>query len=229
MADNGISTLSTKQARQIAKLDLSAAKRVAQGNPRDTYDITELPTQYSGNTIVDNANEGGLIQGRPWIVAPSLVYADGLYRREYSGYFSDNVNYFATATETAATVNTSPIQVSSSGDNFSNQWIGYFKPSTTETYTFYTSSDDGSFLWIGETALSGFTTTNATVKNGGLHGVIERSGTAALTADTYYPIRIQFGENGGGESITVSISTPTISKTSNLSGKIFYNSVTNGF
>jgi len=67
MADNGISTLATKELRQKAKLDLAAAKRAADGNPRATYDITQLPTQYDGNDIIDNPNTGGLVQGRPWI------------------------------------------------------------------------------------------------------------------------------------------------------------------
>lgn len=67
MAANGISTLATKELKQKAKLDLAAAKRAANGNPRATYDITELPTQYSGNNIVDNPNIGGLLEGRPWI------------------------------------------------------------------------------------------------------------------------------------------------------------------
>jgi hypothetical protein len=66
MAANGISTLSTKQVKQVAKLDLAATNRAADGNPRATYDISQLPTQYSGNNIVDNPNAGGLIQGRPW-------------------------------------------------------------------------------------------------------------------------------------------------------------------
>lgn len=66
MAANGISTLATKELKQKAKLDLAAANRAADGNPRATYDITQLPTQYSGDTIVDNPNVGGLIQGRPW-------------------------------------------------------------------------------------------------------------------------------------------------------------------
>lgn len=66
MSKNGISTLTTKEARQKAKLDLAATKRAADNNPRHTYDITKLPTQYSGNTVVDNPNVGGLIQGRPW-------------------------------------------------------------------------------------------------------------------------------------------------------------------
>jgi len=66
MAANGISTLSTKQLKQKAKLDLAATKRAADGNARATYDITQLPTQYSNDTVVDNTNSGGLIEGRPW-------------------------------------------------------------------------------------------------------------------------------------------------------------------
>lgn len=67
MAANGISTLVSKELKQVAKLDLAATDRTADGNPRNTYDITQLPTQYSGNVIVDNPNAGGLIVGRPWV------------------------------------------------------------------------------------------------------------------------------------------------------------------
>jgi len=64
MAANGISTLSTKEARQIAKLELAASKRAADGNPRATYDVTLLPTRYEGNDVVDNLVD--LVEGRPW-------------------------------------------------------------------------------------------------------------------------------------------------------------------
>ena len=67
MAANGISTLATKELRQKAKLDLASQKKVARGDPAPYYDITLLPTQYSGNDIVDNPNPGGLQPGRPWI------------------------------------------------------------------------------------------------------------------------------------------------------------------
>jgi hypothetical protein len=67
MALNEISTLATKELRQKAKLDLAAAKRATDGNPRATYDIGLLPTQYNDNDIVNNSNAGGLVQGRPWI------------------------------------------------------------------------------------------------------------------------------------------------------------------
>jgi hypothetical protein len=76
--------LADKEARQIAKLDIALAKRqgkvVADDGTitgsidptkpyyrvRNNYDITQLPTQYDGSAISDNANVGGLVAGRPW-------------------------------------------------------------------------------------------------------------------------------------------------------------------
>lgn len=67
MSANGISTLATKEERQRAKLDLAAENRTIDGNPRSTYDMTLLPTQYDGDGVIDNPNLGGLVIGRPWI------------------------------------------------------------------------------------------------------------------------------------------------------------------
>jgi hypothetical protein len=72
-SSNNISTLATKELRQKAKLELAAAKRSADGNPRATYDITQLPTQYDDNSIIDNPNTGGLVEGRPWVITPSIT------------------------------------------------------------------------------------------------------------------------------------------------------------
>ncbi len=163
--------------------------------------------------------------------APGVVYSAGLFRTTYTGYFNDVVSFFGTATATATTVQTTVIEepVTDDGSNFSMQWLGYFRPTTTETYTLFLSSDDASYLWIGSNALSGFTTANATVINGGLHGNIEKSGTAALTAGVYYPIRIQYGEQNGGDVMSFNHETATIGKTTNVTGKVFYNPATNGF
>jgi hypothetical protein len=196
----------------------------------------------TGTTISDVlawSNE----QANLWVTSSDLTSADlvtytaGLYKRTYSGYHNENPSFFATATPTtfgsnpATSVQTTSISepASDDGSNFSVQWLGYFKPTTTQNYTFFISSDDGSYLWIGPNALSGFTTANANVNNGGAHGNQEVSGTVSLTADTYYPIRMQFGEINGGDVFSFNYSTPTITKTTNVTGLVFYNSLTNGF
>ena len=73
MAANGISTLANKKLRQEAKLALANADRAARnvvepGRYADvTADIDQLPTKYdTDNSLIDNANTGGLKLGRPW-------------------------------------------------------------------------------------------------------------------------------------------------------------------
>lgn len=88
MSANGIAWLSTKQAKQEAKLHIAEAKRqgktvAADGTVTGTLDttkpyyrvnnkldMTELPTVYSGNDVVNNANVGGLQTSRPWDPQP---------------------------------------------------------------------------------------------------------------------------------------------------------------
>jgi hypothetical protein len=152
-------------------------------------------------------------------------YLPGLIKTEYSGYFADNVSFFATATITSASVQQSPIEDTSSAarDSFSIQWLGYFLPPTTDTYVFSTTSDDASYLWVGPNALSGsFTTANATVNNGGAHASQERFGSASLTAGVYYPLRIQFGEGAVGNNFSLAISSSILAKTTDVSGKVFH-------
>jgi hypothetical protein len=215
----------TKEDRQIQKLEIAKATRTADGNARFFYDITQLPNPYDDNVVDpdENPNTGGLVQGRPWV-----ELAAGLYRRTYTGYHGEDVNWFATATQTAAGAD-STLAVAATPENTSVQWLGYFVPATTETYTFFINSDDGSYLWIGANAVSGFTTGNALINNGGSHAAVELSATIALTAGVRYAIRIQTGNGGGPGSHATSFSTPTIAKTSTFTGRIFYNPVVNGF
>jgi hypothetical protein len=156
---------------------------------------------------------------------------NGLAWSYYTGYFADNVNFFTGATPVTSGVVTSIPSINSgtggyvpadgSWSTYSVQWLGYFLSNYTGTWTFYTNSDDASYLWIGPTATSGFTTTNAIVINGGTHPMTEKSGTVSLVAGQYYPIRIQFGENGGGDNIIVSFSNPGLAKTTNGQGFFF--------
>jgi len=73
MSANGISTLANKKLRQEAKLALAGQDRIDRnavepGRYSDTTaDITQLPTKYKAdNTVEDNPNPDGLLQGRPW-------------------------------------------------------------------------------------------------------------------------------------------------------------------
>ena len=194
------------------------------GNEGDTIVIQkDIDETLSTNQNVYATGEGA------GVLPPSGGDAAGLYRTIYDGYFNDDTTFFATAPVLSAAVNLSPVSDGDPGvEPFSTQLLGYFKPVTTETYTFYLTSDDASFMWLGATAITGFNTGNALIDNGGVHGSVEVSAAVALTAGVYYPIRIQMGDNSGGDVLDLEYSTPTISKTNNVTGLIFYNSTTNG-
>lgn len=87
-------------------------------------------------------------------------------------------------------------------DAYGIRYSGFITIATSETYTFFTSSDDGSKLFIGGTEV---------VDNDGSHGIVEQSGTIALTPGVY-PFEVLFFENTGGASLSTSYETATISK-----------------
>jgi hypothetical protein len=209
MARNGISTLATKAERQIAKLELAQTKRQlvgTQGYRELRYlDITELPTVYSGNTVVNNPNVGGLVQGRPWKTTPNILA--GLWRTTYAGYFGGDSTWFDAQTPIES------VQVDNfnlyDGDVFSSQWVGYFKAPETLWYVFYLHSDDASKFWIGDSAITGYTDANATVKIDAYSDPEASSSVIPLTAGEYYPIRLQYGNIGGVASLDFSWSSMT--------------------
>ena len=140
----------------------------------------------------------------------------GLRGTRYVGYFADNVNWFSTATPQGQTNTMTDFTYFTSGsDQYSWQWLGMFVAPSTATYSFCTDSDDASYVWLGANATTGFTTSNSVVNNGGLHGPRTVCGSISLSAGTSYPIRVQFGENGGGDFIKMWYSTPTLSSVYN--------------
>src|SRR5438445_13570361 len=77
-------------------------------------------------------------------------------------------------------VNGSP-DPSLGADTFSVRWTGQVQPLFSETYTFYTQSDDGVRLWVNGVQL---------VNNWTGHASTENSGTIALTGGTRYSIQM---------------------------------------
>jgi hypothetical protein len=152
----------------------------------------------------------------------------GLLGKRYVGCYTNGVptpalndpSWFRTATLQGSTSTVTALNAfTSSADTYSWMFLGYFKPTTTEIYTFYCTVDDNGQIWIGDKAISGYDTSNSllTTTSAGT----EFSAAISLIAGKYYPIRIMFGENLGNDYITVSFATATIAKTTNGSGYYF--------
>ncbi len=86
--------------------------------------------------------------------------------------------------------------------DFAFRYTGYVRVPATGVYRFFTSSDDGSALWIGDTMV---------VENDLPHSLQERSGVIALAAGLH-PIRVEYFENTGGYDLRVLWSGPGVKK-----------------
>lgn len=191
MSANGISHLSTKQARQAAKLALAATKRassatIAGSTPiaddRHFYDITQLPTVYSGNNVSDNANVGGLVVGRPWISVSYSVSPN-----------SSAINEGDTVTYTISTVGVA--------DGTTLYWTN---AGTTTGPDFTDNADSGSFTITGGSGTFSRSLTNdyitegtetiiVNICTGSTSGpVVATSGTVSV-ADTSVPVVDRYG------------------------------------
>jgi dienelactone hydrolase len=73
-------------------------------------------------------------------------------------------------------------------ENYSVRWTGQVKPLFSETYTFYTVSDDGIRLWVNNVLL---------VDNWTNHGATENSGTIALVGGQKYDVKIEYYQGTG--------------------------------
>jgi hypothetical protein len=152
----------------------------------------------------------------------------GLAGVRYDDYFNDDVDWFATAARHGDTATSTSIQNFSSSpnnnnsvENYSWQWLGTFRASVSGSYHFCTESDDASYVWLGTAATSGFTVSNALVNNGGAHGPDIQCGDITLTAGIEYPIRVLFGEAGGGDIMSLYFTPPGGSATYNGTGYYF--------
>lgn len=160
----------------------------------------------------------------------------GLYTRVISSYFNDDISQTTSSNAlntptmelwapniSSLDAGTCALYTKDKGTNFTVIWTGYFYAPTTGTYTFYLNSDDASYFWIGSNATSGFTTGNANIKIPGVHAMTKLSTTQSLTATTYYPIRIIYGQGIGGANIIFSWKPPNGQETSTTSGYLFLN------
>jgi len=230
MALNASGTLSLAgtTAGQSIALELSkSATATISLNDTDVRSLAGINTPASTISISNfygtsaGVDPGGAIN-------PALVtYASGWFIYARVNYHFENVNFLPTgATFTGGNYNTINFTANSP---VSYLWLGYFFAPATGTYQFRTISDDGAYLWLGSTAQAGFSTGNAAVNNGGLHGAQTRTSVSySLTGGFFYPVRLLYGNNGGNGEIQSLFNVNGGAFTNNGSGYYFYNTLTNG-
>ncbi len=83
-------------------------------------------------------------------------------------------------------------------EDFAFEYRGFVRAPESGIYGFFTDSDDGSRLFIGDALV---------VDNDGLHGMLEKKGVVALAAGLH-PIRVEFFQKSGGRDLRVLMQGP---------------------
>ena len=200
MAANGISTLSTKQAKQKAKLDIASAKRQGKTvavdgtitgsvdptknyyRSRAFYDITQLPTQYNSNNITDNPNSDGLIVGRPWIAISYSISPSSSAVNE-----GDTITYTIT---TVGVADGTTLYWTNSGTTVGADFTG-----TANSGSFTVNSGTATFTRVlaNDYLTEGTETIIVDIRTGSTSGpIVVTSGTVSV-ADTSIPVVDQYG------------------------------------
>ncbi|MFD2573898.1 NPCBM/NEW2 domain-containing protein [Spirosoma soli] len=132
---------------------------------------------------------------------PTNVVA-GLNYSYYEGSWNALPNFNAMTPMKTGTVANADVSIRNRDSQYSINYTGFINVPADGQYTFYTSSDDGSKLYIGTTEV---------VNNDGLHGEQERSGTIGLKAGKH-ALTIGFLQGGGGQVLILRYSGPGFDK-----------------
>jgi hypothetical protein len=99
-------------------------------------------------------------------------------------------------------------------NEFSVRWTGLVEAPSGGTFTFYTVSDDGVRLWVNGALV---------IDNWTDHPPTENSGTVVLVAGQRYDIRLEYYERGGGATVRLLWSSPSMAKTPIPQARLYSN------
>jgi hypothetical protein len=138
----------------------------------------------------------------------------------FKGYFSDDMDFFLTHQEFASGYSADLTGLSAATNGFliesntqvhvSAEWVGYIliPVDSGGLWSFTMVSDDSSYLWLGDNAISNYAASNAFMRLSGTHTSQQVSSSATLLEDVYYPIRIQYGQDLGAYNFILSLESP---------------------
>lgn len=126
----------------------------------------------------------------------------GINYKFYEGQFSEIPGFDSLKVVHEGVIDNFTLIKTFTKDYFALDYSGYINIPSDGVYTFYTDSDDGSLLYIGDKIV---------VDNNSLHGSIEKHGRIAL-AKGFHKIRVSYFERSGEESLSVYFKAPCKNK-----------------
>jgi hypothetical protein len=158
-------------------------------------------------TVVASNAGGSVTSGQAQLVVTATAVAVGT-GTGLQGQYYDNLDFTGLKlTRTDATVNfdwgSGSPDPGIGADTFSVRWIGQVQPRYSQTYTFYTRTDDGVRLWVNGVLL---------IDKWVDQSSFEWSGALALSAGQAYDIQMDYYENGGSATAQLNWSSASQTK-----------------
>jgi autotransporter-associated beta strand protein len=170
----------------------------------------------SGTLTVGTANTSPTFTGV--IANAATTYNNGASVNGLQGFYYPNINFSGTPIiRTDANVNFSNLATNTQPlypqvTEFSVRWLGQVLTTTAGTYTFSTTSDDGSRCWVNGVLVA---------DNWAFQGPTTRGGTITLAANTLYDIRVEYEQGTVGAACTLSWTPPGGSSAAIPSSNLF--------
>ena len=197
-------TISMKSATEGAKIHY-------------TLDGSEPTIRSPRYAIPFQLNQGGIIQARAFKkgLAPSEVVSTacnivdpalhGLNYHYYEGDWDLLPDFSQLESVRQGTIFDFDFQpIIQQADNFGLVYSGFIRILRAGDYTFFTTSDDGTKLYLNG---------NMVVENDGLHAEVTQKGTVFLTPGLHQ-LKLEFFEKSGGEALAVQYQGPGLEKQS---------------
>ncbi|MBX2822559.1 MAG: hypothetical protein KTR29_22875 [Rhodothermaceae bacterium] len=164
----------------------------------DIFSTQTFVTQPAANVSITATYKSQVLRD-PEDPVNSLPQASYEYYIQTVDFLPNFDTLTPTTTGTSPTISLAPSTIA---DGFLFRYSGYIDAPTDGTYTFYTASDDGSQMFIGDLMV---------VDNDSIQSVQERSGEIGLKAGKH-AFTVTYFERTGDEALTVSWAGPGISK-----------------
>ncbi|MHC4737019.1 MAG: lamin tail domain-containing protein, partial [Planctomycetota bacterium] len=206
VAPDGITISHEYAARyptQLTDVSYGLAQHATKLVSTDANASYNVPTSGEASLGTDWADLG--FDDSTWTIQPTtnLHFGDicgikGLNYEYFEGYWSSVPNFDNYTPIWEGIVDTFDITPRREDDYFGFRFTGFIEVPINAVYTFYTTSDDGSLLYISGIPV---------VYNDYTHNMIESSGSIYLDAGMH-PITVEYFEQSGEEGLIVSYEGP---------------------
>jgi beta-glucosidase len=211
--DGGILPLSTSTTKSIAVIgDDAGVDAETAGGGSASVVANSIVTPFQGISARagsgvkvtysqgDVSSSGALPPVPATLFTPSQGSGNGLYAQYFNNMtLSGSPVYSAVQSSWAYNWGGQSPEPGVNATQWSVKWTGTFTPTVTGTYTFSTTSDDGSRLYI-----SG----NEVVNNWQDQATNTATGTVTLTAGQAVPVEVDYYQDGGSSDFTLGYTPP---------------------